>query len=114
MAILYQFPCMIESKFPRIEAMLQMTLTIRGKVQRVGFRYSVADFVAQEKLPLVGFVKNMADGSLQVFAQGDIESLKCLHRFCSKGPPRADVREMAEDFVQITKLTFSGFVVAQD
>lgn len=94
--------------------MLQMTLIIKGKVQRVGFRYSVADFVVQEKLPLVGHVKNLPDGSVEVIAQGDIESLKCLHRFCTKGPPRADVREIAEDFAQITKLTFSEFLVAGD
>ena len=89
-----------------------MTLIIKGKVQRVGFRYSVSDFVAQEKLSLVGHVKNLPDGSVEVIAQGDIESLKCLHRFCTKGPPKADVREVAEDFVQITKLTFSEFLVA--
>ncbi len=112
MAILYQFPCMIVSKFPRIGAMLQMTLIIKGKVQRVGFRYSVADFVNQEKLEIVGHVKNLPDGSVEVVAQGDIEALKCLHRFCTKGPPRADVREIAEDFVQITKLSYSEFLVA--
>lgn len=92
--------------------MLQMTLIIKGKVQRVGFRYSVADFVNQEKLEIVGHVKNLPDGSVEVVAQGDIEALKCLHRFCTKGPPRADVREIAEDFVQITKLSYSEFLVA--
>src|SRR6476469_4116680 len=111
MAILYQFPCMIISKFPRIRAMLQMTLIIKGKVQRVGFRYSVADFVIQEKLPIVGHVKNLPDGSVEVIAQGDLESLKCLHRFCTKGPPRAEVREVTQDLVQITKLEFSEFYV---
>lgn len=94
--------------------MLQMTLTIRGKVQRVGFRYSVADFVMQEKLGLVGNVKNMPDGSVEVIAQGDLEALKSLHRFCTKGPPRAEVREISEDLIQITKLTFSDFYVAND
>lgn len=95
-------------------AMLQMTLIIKGKVQRVGFRYSVADFVMSEKLPLVGHVRNLPDGSVEVIAQGDLESLKCLHRFCTKGPPRAEVREVTQDLVQITKLNFSEFVVAGD
>jgi acylphosphatase len=103
---------MIRSRFPIIGAMLQMTLIIRGKVQRVGFRYSVADFVIQEKLPIVGHVKNLPDGSVEVIAQGDLESLKCLHRFCTKGPPRAEVREVTQDLVQITKLDFSEFYVA--
>ncbi len=91
--------------------MLQMTLIIKGKVQRVGFRYSVVDFVISSKLPIVGHVRNMPDGSVHVLAQGDIESLKELHRFCTKGPPRAEVREVEEDVVQISKPNFSEFVV---
>lgn len=94
--------------------MLQMTLKIKGKVQRVGFRYSVVDFVLNEKLPIVGHVRNMPDGSVHVIAQGDIESLKELHRFCTKGPPRAEVREVQEDLIQINKLEFSDFIVLTD
>lgn len=86
-----------------------MTLIIRGKVQRVGFRYSVVDFVNTQKLPIVGHVRNMPDGSVHVIAQGDIEALKELHRFCTKGPPRAEVREIEQDLIQITKPEFSDF-----
>jgi acylphosphatase len=92
--------------------MLQMTLIIKGKVQRVGFRYSVVDYVLSQKLPIVGHVRNMPDGSVHVLAQGDIESLKDLHRFCTKGPPRAEVREIDQDLVQITKPEFSEFFIA--
>jgi acylphosphatase len=94
--------------------MLQMTLIIMGKVQRVGFRYSVVDFVLTNNLGLVGHVRNMPDGSVHVIAQGDIESLKELHRFCTKGPPRAEVREVAQDLVQINKLDFSEFIALSD
>lgn len=91
-----------------------MTLIIKGKVQRVGFRYSVVDFVLTSKLPIVGHVRNMPDGSVHVLAQGDIESLKELHRFCTKGPPRAEVREISEDLIKISKPEYSGFVVLTD
>jgi acylphosphatase len=94
--------------------MLQMTLVIKGKVQSVGFRYSVVDFVLSRKLPLVGHVRNMADGSVHVLAQGDIESLKELHRFCTKGPPKAQVREVDQDLIQITKTEFTDFIVLSD
>ncbi|WP_408096230.1 acylphosphatase [Peredibacter sp. HCB2-198] len=94
--------------------MLQMTLIIKGKVQRVGFRYSVVDFVHSEKLPIVGHVRNMPDGSVHVIAQGDIEALKELHRFCTKGPPRAEVREVDQDLIKINKAEFSDFVVLAD
>ena len=91
-----------------------MTLIIKGKVQRVGFRYSVVDFVQTEKLPIVGHVRNMPDGSVHVVAQGNIEALKELHRFCSKGPPRAEVREISEEVMQINKVNFSQFTVMGD
>jgi acylphosphatase len=94
--------------------MLQMTLIIKGKVQRVGFRYSVVDFVLSNSLGIVGHVRNMPDGSVHVIAQGDIESLKELHRFCTKGPPRAEVREIGQDLIQINKLDFSEFVALSD
>jgi acylphosphatase len=92
--------------------MLQMTLNIKGKVQRVGFRYSVVDYVIAHQLPIVGYVRNLPDGSVEVIAQGDIEALKDLHRFCTKGPPRAEVREVTQDLVQINKLNYSNFVVS--
>lgn len=91
-----------------------MTLIIRGKVQRVGFRYSVVDFVVTQNLPVVGHVRNMPDGSVHVVAQGDIEALKELHRFCTKGPPRAEVREVEQDLIQINKAEFSEFSVLAD
>jgi acylphosphatase len=94
--------------------MLQMTLIIKGKVQRVGFRFSVVDFVTTQKLPIVGHVRNLPDGSVHVLAQGDIESLKELHRFCTKGPPRAEVREVSQDLEQIMKPDYSDFVVLHD
>lgn len=86
-----------------------MTLNIKGKVQKVGFRYSVVDYVLSHNLPLVGSVRNLPDGSVEVIAQGDIEAIKDLHRFCTKGPPRAEVREVSEDLVPITKLSYTAF-----
>lgn len=94
--------------------MLQMTLIIKGKVQKVGFRYSVIDHVHTQGLKVVGHVRNMPDGSVQVVAQGDIEALKDLHRFCTKGPPKAEVREVSEDLVPISKLNFSDFILLSE
>jgi acylphosphatase len=94
--------------------MLQMTLLIKGKVQKVGFRYSVVHYVVDNDLPLVGLVKNLPDGSVQVIAQGDIESLKNLHRFCTKGPPRAEVREVSQELTPVKKLSYDSFFVLND
>jgi acylphosphatase len=94
--------------------MLQMILIIRGKVQRVGFRYSVMQFVQEQGLQIVGHVKNMPDGSVHVLAQGDIEALKLLHRFCTKGPTHAQVREVEQDLHPIHKVDYNTFEVVSD
>lgn len=86
-----------------------MILKITGKVQKVGFRYSVVNHVLTQDLPIVGQVRNLPDGSVEVIAEGDIESLKNLHRFCTTGPAGAEVREVSQDLVQIKKLSFSEF-----
>lgn len=93
--------------------MLQMTLIIKGKVQRVGFRYSVVDHVISQKLPIVGHVRNLPDGSVKVLAQGDIEALKELHRFCTT-PSHAEVREVTEDLVKIKGANFSEFTLISE
>ncbi len=90
-----------------------MILNIKGKVQHVGFRYSVIDYVNSNQLPIVGYVRNLPDGSVEVIAEGDIEVLKDLHRFCTKGPPHAQVREVSQELHPITKLNFSGFLLTE-
>jgi acylphosphatase len=91
--------------------MLQMKLTIVGTVQRVGFRYSVIQYVEKNKLELKGFVRNLPDGSVEILAQGGIEELKLLHRFALKGPDRAIVREVKDDFTEIAEWSFDSFDV---
>ena len=75
----------------------------------MGFRYSVIDHVESNKLAIVGYVRNLPDGSVEVMAEGEIEALKDLHRFCMKGPSSAQVREVTEELVPIKKLSFSAF-----
>ena len=63
---------------------------ITGRVQGVGFRYFVA-WRAHE-LDLVGWVRNQADGSVEVEAEGDDVSLQKLLVALKQGPPAAWVR----------------------
>lgn len=91
-----------------------MTLIIKGKVQKVGFRYSVVDFVLSHDLKIFGHIKNLPDGSVEVVAQGDLESLKDLHRFCTTGPAHAQVREISQEITPISCFEFSDFSVLSD
>lgn len=82
--------------------------TITGRVQGVGYRYSVLG-VAQE-LGLVGWVRNAPDGSVETCARGHELVLEQFIAFLRRGPRAArvdtvDVRSVEPD------PAMSGFVV---
>jgi acylphosphatase len=62
---------------------------VRGRVQGVGFRW----FVEREAhiLGIAGWVRNNADGSVEVFAQGTREQLSGLRTRLREGPRAARV-----------------------
>ncbi|MEZ6189284.1 MAG: acylphosphatase [Planctomycetota bacterium] len=64
-------------------------LLARGVVQGVGYRWSTVR--AAEPLGLVGWVRNLPDGSVEIFAQGPDEALDALERWAQQGPPPARV-----------------------
>lgn len=62
---------------------------VRGRVQGVGFRW----FVEREAhmLAVAGWVRNNADGSVEVFAQGTRDQLAGLKARLQQGPRAARV-----------------------
>lgn len=69
--------------------MLAKHLLIEGRVQGVCFRANTQR--AAQQLDLVGWVKNLPDGRVEAFAQGDEESLDQLITWCHNGPAWARV-----------------------
>lgn len=62
---------------------------VSGRVQGVGFRWSAVDQGA--RLGLAGWARNLVDGRVEVYAQGDPEALARLVDWLHRGPPRAEV-----------------------
>ncbi len=62
---------------------------VYGRVQGVGFRW----FVWREagRLGLRGLARNLADGSVEVIAEGGEEALEQLERSLARGPGAARV-----------------------
>jgi len=83
-------------------------LQITGYVQGVGLRYSV--YQKAYSLNLKGYAKNLYDGSVQVIAEGDEDSIKELIKFIKKDLKWARVDNVNETWVEY-KGEFSSFQI---
>jgi acylphosphatase len=65
---------------------------LTGRVQGVGFRFFAESAARQEGLR--GWVRNQPDGSVEVFAEGDDESLARFEGKIRRGPPGARLEQV--------------------
>lgn len=70
-------------------------LRVYGRVQRVGFRRQILD-LAQE-LKLSGHAKNLPDGSIEIFIQGEKEQLTKFLEMLKQPLPPAKVTEIKSE-----------------
>ena len=68
---------------------------IGGRVQGVGFRYFTEAAAARERI--LGWVRNMPDGRVEISAEGDAEALDRFERSLRHGPPHARVERVDVD-----------------
>ncbi len=66
---------------------------VTGRVQGVSFRASTAS--EARRLGVVGWVRNRADGSVELEVEGDDERVAKLLAWCEHGPPAAHVARVA-------------------
>lgn len=86
-----------------------MRCVVAGRVQGVYYRAATAE--AAVRLELDGWVKNLADGRVEVVAAGEPPAIAALTGWLWKGPPAARV-----DAVHVEEWTSSvprGFAVAK-
>jgi acylphosphatase len=67
---------------------------VRGRVQGVGFRQSVA--VRARSLGIAGAVANLPDGSVEAVFEGPRERVESMIEWCRRGPPGAAVGQVEE------------------
>lgn len=70
---------------------------VDGHVQGVGFRYYVDDLA--QSLALTGWVRNLYDGRVEVWAEGSREELNRMLTALQRGPSRSMVTEVKFDWV---------------
>lgn len=83
--------------------------TVEGRVQGVGFRYTTRRMARE--LGVDGWVRNLPDGSVEVWAQGRTGAVEAMRRFLEQGPPGAVVRSV--DVAEVEPdLALVGFAVS--
>jgi acylphosphatase len=70
-------------------ALKQLQLMVKGRVQGVYFRASAQR--EARRLGLTGWVKNRADGSVEILAEGEEVAIRDLYGWAQKGPGAARV-----------------------
>jgi acylphosphatase len=70
-------------------ARIAVRLVIRGLVQGVGYRWWARG--QARRLKLAGWVRNRADGSVELFAVGSAAAIEHLVAACRHGPSAAAV-----------------------
>lgn len=73
---------------------MHLHVRVRGRVQGVGFRWFVRE--AARRLSVAGWVRNNADGSVEVAADGPADAIHTLRTRLLEGPPGASVAGLDE------------------
>ncbi|MEK6890674.1 MAG: acylphosphatase [Nanoarchaeota archaeon] len=66
-------------------------IIIKGSVQNLFFRNFIKDHA--DSLGLKGFVRNLDNGSVEVFVEGEIDSVDEMFERCKIGAKNTQVRE---------------------
>lgn len=78
-------------------------ITIKGRVQGIGFRYNAKRQALA--LGLDGFVKNMPDGSVYVETEGNPTAMDEFVSWCQEGPSGARIIEVNVSISNLEGLT---------
>ncbi|MGH9712696.1 MAG: acylphosphatase [Candidatus Acidiferrales bacterium] len=85
---------------------------VSGMVQGVGYRYFAQR--AAKRLSVAGYVRNLRDGRVEVYAVGGPEALTKLRAELERGPGSAQVSSVAEEEAAPDPEFTRGFSVEYD
>lgn len=77
---------------------------ITGTVQGVFFRSFIKENA--ERYNLKGFVRNLEDGRVEIFLEGNVDDVSKMIELCKKGPKHSQIRN-----VETKPEKFQGFKV---
>lgn len=69
-----------------------VSITVHGKVQNVGFRFSAIEKALEWNL--TGVVKNYENNKVQIEIEGELEDLQKFLKWCHVGPEGAKIEKV--------------------
>ena len=84
-----------------------LKIYIRGSVQGIFFRNFIKENA--DKLNVKGFVRDLEDGRVEVFIEGNSEDVEKMVEVCKKGPQHASIRRV--DVVEEQFQDFKDFKI---
>jgi len=69
-------------------------LFLTGSLQGIFFRQFIKEHA--EKNNIKGYVRNLEDGRVEVFIEGDGDKVDAMKAICKRGPQHAVIRNMEE------------------
>jgi acylphosphatase len=99
-----QIPCAVEfiNTLNQLIGMVARRFVISGIVQGVGYRFFAMRAAARHQA--LGTVRNLPDGSVEVIAEGDRESIDELKHDLATGPSMAEITGIEETDLPVTGL----------
>ena len=91
------------------DAKLAKRYFVSGMVQGVGFRFFTQ--AAAEKLRVNGFVRNLRDGRVEVFAMGTLQQQAEFRAMLERGPRFSSISEIQEEPATPDPQYDGGFVI---
>lgn len=79
---------------------IRCRLIVQGRVQGVAFRVSACG--EARRLRLGGWVRNREDGSVEAVAEGPQDAVQAFVAWCRRGPPAAEVSNVAVTYTEAT------------
>jgi len=85
---------------------------ISGQVQAVGFRFFAVRMA--QRLGIAGFVRNLRDGRVEVYAIGDTEQHEDLRLALVRGPSAAHVSSVIDQDAEVVPRYSDGFSIEEE
>ena len=83
-------------------------ILIEGRLHGVNFRYKTQQQAT--RLELVGFVRSLSDGRIEIEAQGDQEKVEQLLAWCQEEPHSGNIKSILYRYDEPTK-GYSDFMM---